>query len=193
MHPIFEYLPLILFFIIFKFVDVYWATASLIVCSALQIGYFLITNKPVPKRNWIFFGLILIFGSLTIFFHDDTFLKWKVTIINTIFAAVLLCSQAFFNKNLIKEMLGNGLTLPDPIWQRLNVAWAVFFLFCAFLNLYVAYNFSLEQWVNFKVFGLTALTFVFAIGSVVALYKFLPEEQENSKDEIVNECDDKKT
>jgi intracellular septation protein len=193
MHPIFEYLPLIVFFIIFKFVDVYWATGSLILMSALQIVYFLIKRKPVPKRNWIFFALIFIFGSLTIIFHDDTFLKWKVTVINTVFAAVLVISNTVFNKNLIKEMLGDGLNLPDNIWSRLNVAWALFFLLCAGLNLYVAYNYSLDQWVNFKVFGLTGLTFVFAIGSVIALYKFLPQEDDSSADKNINECNNDKT
>ena len=189
MHPILEYLPLILFFIIFKFADVYWATASLIVTSALQILYYIVKKKPVPKRNWIFFGLILIFGGLTIFFHDDTFLKWKVTIINTIFCVVLLLSNAFFNTNLIKQMLGDGLTLPDSVWNKLNTAWASFFLICAGLNLYVAFNFTLEQWVNFKVFGLTGLTFVFAIVSVLALYKYLPQDDEVNANESINKFD----
>ena len=192
MHPIFEYLPLIIFFIIFKFFDVYWATGSLILTSALQILYYVVKRKPVPKRNWIFFALIFVFGSLTIFFNDDTFLKWKVTIINTVFAAVLVISNTVFNKNLIKEMLGDGLSLPDNIWKRLNMAWAIFFLFCAGLNLYVAYNFTLDQWVNFKVFGLTGLTFIFAIGSVVALYKFLPQEEHNMADESINKRDNDK-
>lgn len=178
MHAILEYIPLIIFFIFYKFADIYWATGSLIVASAIQIGYYMFKKQPVPKRNWIFFGLIAVFGGLTIFLHDDTFLKWKVTIINGIFAVALLVSDFVFKKNIIKTFLSEALTLPEPIWRRLNMAWAAFFALCGGLNLYVAFNFSLETWVNFKVFGLTGLTFVFAIGSVFSLYKYMPTDDE---------------
>jgi len=189
MHAIFEYLPLIIFFIFYKFGDIYWATGSLIVTSALQILYYLIRRQPVPKRNWIFFGLIAVFGGLTIFFHDDAFLKWKVTIINSIFGITLLISEKFFNKNWIKEMLGEGLTLPDNIWKKLNFAWAIFFLSCGALNIYIAYNFSLETWVNFKVFGLMGLTFTFAIVSIFSLYRYLPKDDETEHSENTNQKD----
>jgi len=182
MHPIFEFLPLVLFFIIFKFGDVYWATGSLIVTSALQILYFFIIRKPVPTRNWVVFGLIAIFGGLTIFFHNDAFLKWKVTVINSLFGISLFISERYFNKNLIKKMLGDGFTLPENIWQKLNLAWALFFLFCAALNIYIAYNFSLETWVNFKVFGLMGLTFAFTIVSIASLYKYLPQDEEDQEE-----------
>lgn len=181
MRAIFEYLPLVIFFIFYKFGDLYWATGSLIATSALQILYYVFTKQPVPKRNWIFFGLIAIFGGLTIFFHDDAFIKWKVTIINGIFALGLLISNAFFNKNLIKELMGEALELPSSIWNKLNLAWAVFFMFCAILNIYIAYSYSQETWVNFKVFGLMGMTFVFAILTVLALYKHLPQEEEAPK------------
>lgn len=183
MHAIFEYLPLVIFFIFYKFGDLYWATGSLIVTSALQILYYIIKREPVPKKNWILFALIAVFGGLTIFFHDDTFLKWKVTIINGIFAVVLLVSNLFFKKNLIRELMGEALELPAVIWNRLNTAWAVFFLFCAILNIYIAYNFSQETWVNFKVFGLMGLTFAFAILSIVMLYKYLPQEDNKSNEQ----------
>tara|TARA_R110000787_G_scaffold123928_7_gene235055 strand:- start:1244 stop:1795 length:552 start_codon:yes stop_codon:yes gene_type:complete len=183
MHAFLEYIPLVIFFVFYKFADIYWATASLIVASAIQIAYFIIKKKPVPKRNLIFFGLIAIFGGLTIYMHDDTFLKWKVTIIQGIFAFGLIVSQKFFNKNIIKEFLAEALTLPETIWNKLNLAWAMFFAICGLLNWYIAFNFSLETWVNFKVFGLTALTFVFAIGSVMSLYKYMPDDPEEEKQE----------
>ena len=181
MHAFLEYIPLVIFFVFYKFGDIYWATGSLIVTSAIQIAYYLIKKQPVPKRNLIFFGLIAIFGGLTIFLQDETFLKWKVTIINGIFAAALIISQQVFKKNIIKQFLGEALTLPENIWNNLNLAWAVFFATCGLLNWYIAFNFSLETWVNFKVFGLTGLTFVFAIGSVISLYKYMPDEQEEEK------------
>ena len=177
MHALFEYLPLIIFFIVFKLHGVYWATAVLIVTSALQMIYYLVKKEPIPKRNLIFFGLIAVFGGLTIFFQNDAFLKWKVTIINGIFALALLISNYVFKKNLLKQLVGENLTLPEHIWSKLNLSWALFFMFCGLLNIYVAYSFPLETWVNFKVFGLTALTFVFAIVSVGSLYKYLPKEE----------------
>jgi len=140
--------------------------------------YYLIKKEKVPVRNWIFFALIAVFGGLTIFFHDDTFIKWKVTIINAFFAIALLISQYVFKKNIIKQFLSESLTLPEPIWIKLNIAWAVFFALCGALNLYVAFNFELDTWVNFKVFGLTGLTLAFAVGSIISLYKYLPKDDE---------------
>lgn len=178
MRAFFEYIPLILFFVVYKFFDIYWATATLIVSSALQIIYFLVAKKPVPKRNLVFFALIAVFGGLTIYLHDDTFLKWKVTIINLCFAAGLVISDKFFNKNVIKELMGKELKLPEFIWAKLNIAWALFFTLCALLNWYVAFHYSQETWVNFKVFGLTILTLIFAISSVACIFKYIPKDEE---------------
>ena len=179
MHALFEYLPLVIFFIFYKLFDLYWATGALIVLSALQIIYYIVRQKPVPKRNWIFFALILVFGGLTIFFHDDTFLKWKVTIINVFFASALLISRYALNNNIIKQFLQESMELPKAIWDKLNIAWALFFLLCGGLNWYVAFHFEQETWVNFKVFGLTGLTFIFAISSIASLYKFLPQDDDD--------------
>ncbi len=181
MHAVFEYIPLIIFFVVNKFADIYWATGSLIITSALQILYFYIKKEKVPTRHLVIFGLVAVFGGLTIFFHDDAFIKWKVTIINELFAIALLVSYYGFKKNIIKQFMGEALTLPDNIWSNLNLAWACFFALCGALNLYVAFNFELETWVNFKVFGLTGLTFVFAITSVLFLYKYMPQEEAEDK------------
>jgi intracellular septation protein len=185
MHALFEYLPLVVFFIVYTFVDIYWATGSLIILAGAQIIYYLIKKETIPKRALIFFVLIAVFGGLTIFLHDDTFLKWKVTIINLFFAIALLVSDKIFKKNIIKDFLDEALSLPDNIWGKLNLAWALFFAFCAILNLYVAFNFDQDTWVNFKVFGLTALMFVFSIGSVLLLSKHLPDDEDNPN----NKCD----
>jgi intracellular septation protein len=185
MYTLFEYLPLVVFFIVYKFVDIYWATGSLIILAGAQIIYYLIKKETIPKRTLIFFVLIAVFGGLTIFLHDDTFLKWKVTIINLFFAIALLVSDKIFKKNIIKDFLDEALSLPDNIWGKLNLAWALFFALCAVLNLYVAFNFDQDTWVNFKVFGLTALMFVFSIGSVLLLSKHLPDDEDKPK----SECD----
>lgn len=186
MHAVFEYIPLILFFVVSKFAGIYWATASLIATSALQILYYIIKKEKVPTRNWIFFGLILVFGGLTIFLQNDLFLKWKVTIINGIFSIALIVSYYGFKKNIIKQFLSESLTLPEPVWVKLNLAWAALFALLGALNLYVAFNYDLDTWVNFKVFGLTGITLVFAIGSIFSLYKYLPQED----DEVVEVLED---
>ncbi|MDP7593459.1 MAG: septation protein A [Litorilituus sp.] len=177
MHVLIEYIPLVVFLLFYKFADLYWATGSLIITSALQILYYFLKKDKIPTRNWIFFALILVFGSLTIFFHDDAFIKWKVTIINGFFAMSLLISKHFFNKNIIKQFLSESLSLPETIWTKLNFAWAMFFALCGALNLYIAFNFDLDTWVNFKVFGLTGLTLTFAIGSVFSLHRYLPQDE----------------
>jgi len=177
MQSLLEFLPLVIFYIVWKFADIYWATGALIVMSALHVLFFIVQRKPVPKKAWIFFGLIAVFGGLTIYLQDDTFLKWKVTIINGIFACALLISQYVFKKNIIKEFLGEALALPEKVWEKLNLSWAAFFILCALLNYYVAFNFEQETWVNFKVFGLTGLMLVFSVSSIFALYKYLPKEE----------------
>lgn len=177
MQAIFEFLPLIIFYVVWKLADIYWATGALIAMSALQVLFYIVRGKTVPTKTWIFFGLITVFGGLTIFMHDDTFLKWKVTIINGVFAAALIVSQYVFKKNIIKQFLGESLSLPENIWNKLNLSWALFFAFCGALNWYIAFNFEQEVWVNFKVFGLTGLMIVFSISSIFALYKYLPKEE----------------
>lgn len=181
MQAFFEFLPLVVFYIVWKFSDIYWATGSLIVMSALQVLFYIVRGKKVPTKTWIFFGLITVFGGLTIFMHDDTFLKWKVTIINSVFSAALIVSQYIFKKNIIKQFLGEALTLPENIWNKLNLSWAAFFAFCGALNWYVAFNYEQEVWVNFKVFGLTGLMIIFSITSIFALYKYLPKEESDNK------------
>lgn len=186
MHALFEYLPLIVFFIFYKVFDLYWATGSLIVLSALQIILYMVQKKAVPKRNWIFFALILVFGGLTIFFHDDTFLKWKVTIINCFFGVALLFSRYVLANNIIKQFLQESMELPEPIWDKLNLSWAIFFFTSGGLNWYVAFNFAQETWVNFKVFGLTGLTLIFAFGSIAFLYRYLPKDVEQHDNNLVD-------
>ncbi len=183
MVAFFEYIPLIIFFIFYKMFDVFIATGALIVTSALHLVVMKATGKPILHRHWIFFGLIAVFGGLTIFFHDDTFIKWKVSIINGFFATALLVSNYGFKKNLLKGFMAEQIQLPEAIWSKFNLAWAGFFITLAILNLYVAFNFEQEIWVNFKVFGLTILTFVFAIVSILSIYKYIPQDADENEKE----------
>ena len=187
-----EYFPLLVFFIINSIAGIYWATGSLIVAAFVQIFYYKIKKEKIPAKQWIIFGLIVVFGGLTIYLQNDAFLKWKVTIINAFFAGALLVSNTFFKKNIIKEFLAESLSLPENIWSRLNLAWAMFFLFCSGLNYYIAFNYDLDTWVNFKVFGLTGLMFLFSITSILFLYKYLPlEEDESNADNTLSEKSNK--
>ncbi len=186
MHLFLEYLPLIIFFVVNKFADFYWATGSLIVTTALQLAFYRFKKEKIPTRHWIIFALVFVFGGLTIYLHDDAFIKWKVTIINLFFSITLLVSHYAFNRNIIREFLAESLTLPEKIWARLNLAWALFFAFIAVINYYVAFNFDLETWVNFKVFGLTGLMFVFSITSILFLYKYMPNEETKSDNNAVS-------
>ncbi|WP_057831661.1 septation protein A [Colwellia sp. TT2012] len=177
-----EYFPLIIFFIVNSVAGIYWATGSLIIAACIQMLHYKFKKEKIPTKQWIIFGLVVVFGGLTIYLQNEAFLKWKVTIINAFFAGALLVSDMFFKRNIIKQFLGESLALPEKIWTRLNLAWAMFFLFCACLNYYVAFNFDLDTWVNFKVFGLTGLMFIFSITSILFLYKYLPlEEDDNDK------------
>ncbi|WP_432459017.1 septation protein A [Agarivorans sp. QJM3NY_25] len=183
MKQFFEFIPLIIFFAVYKMQDIYAATFALIISTALLLAASYIKNKKIEKMHLISFVLILVFGGLTLILRDDDFIKWKPTVINWLFGLILLVSQFVFKSPLIKKMLGKEMTLPESIWGKVNVAWALFFMSCGTLNLYIAFNFSEDFWVNFKVFGLLGLTLVFTVATVAYLYKHLPKEQQQSLSE----------
>lgn len=182
MKPLLDFIPLIIFFALFKISGIYVATGALIVATIIQVivTYFLF--KKVEKMQLITFAIVLVFGSLTLIFHNDEFIKWKVTILYTLFAVGLFVSDKM-GKPLLKNMLGKELTLPDEVWKKLNLAWCVFFLICALSNIYVAFWLPLSVWVNFKVFGLLVATLVFALGTGAYIYRHMPAEEESEGSE----------
>ncbi|QBX65157.1 septation protein A [Serratia quinivorans] len=177
MKQFLDFLPLIVFFAFYKLYDIYVASGALIVATALALVFTWFKYRKIEKMTLITFLMVLVFGTLTLVFHNDLFIKWKVTIIYTLFALALLISQLVLRKPLVQRMLGKELTLPDKVWNSLNLAWAVFFLVCGLANIYVAFWLPQSVWVNFKVFGLTALTLVFTLLSGVYIYRHMPEEQ----------------
>ncbi|ATL91497.1 MAG: septation protein A [Aeromonas sobria] len=179
MKQFIEFIPLIVFFAVYKFYDIYMATGALVVVTGLQLLYSWVRYRKVEKMQLFTFILVGFFGGLTVFFHDDTFIKWKVTIINVLFALGLLISRYGFGKNLIKQMLAKELQAPDAVWDKVNLGWVGFFTVCGLLNLYVAFSLPQEMWVNFKVFGLLGMTLVFTLLSGVYLYRHIPAEQKN--------------
>ncbi|MDU3787133.1 MAG: septation protein A, partial [Serratia marcescens] len=153
------------------------ASGALIVATALALVFTWVKYRKVEKMTLITFLMVLVFGTLTLVFHNDLFIKWKVTVIYALFALALLISQWVLKKPLVQRMLGKELTLPDKVWSNLNLAWAVFFLACGLANIYVAFWLPQSVWVNFKVFGLTVLTLVFTLLSGIYIYRHMPEEQ----------------
>lgn len=182
MHPLLELLPLFAFFGIYSFFDIFWATAALIIASIIQVLFLYLTKKPIPKKVWVLAVVMTVMGGLTIFMQNVAFLKWKVTVVYLLFALTLIISDKFYTNNLIKKAMGEALPLPNHLWPKLNIAWALFFTFLALLNLYIAYNFELDTWVKFKVFGTMILMFAFMLLNFIVLYKYLPKD-ENVTDE----------
>lgn len=178
MKQLLDFIPLIIFFILFKTSGIFIATGALIAATAVQVALTWFIYKKVEKMQLVTFVLVAIFGGLTIFFHDENFIKWKVTIIYAIFALALLISQ-FMGKPLIKSMLSKEITLPESIWLRINLAWSVFFVVCAIVNIYIAFNFPLDIWVDFKVFGLLAVTLLFTFLTGGYIYRHLPKSDNN--------------
>ena len=178
MKQFFDFIPLLVFFAVYKFYDIYTATAALMVVTVQQIAITWFTLRKLEKMHLITLGMVLVFGGFTLFFHDDAFIKWKVTVINLLFSAALLVSQFVLKKPLIKQMLGKEMQLPDAIWSRVNLAWAGFFAVAAATNTYIAFHLPQEVWVNFKVFGLLGMTLLFTVATVFYLYRHLPAEQE---------------
>lgn len=178
MKQLIDFIPLVVFFILYKTHDIYVATGALIIATAIQITVTWVLYKKVEKMQLVTFVMVAVFGGLTIFLHDDNFIKWKVTIVYGIFAAGLAISQ-YMGKPLIKGMLGKELELPDAVWNRINGAWALFFVVCAVVNVYIAFRLPLDVWVNFKVFGLLILTLIFTIATGGYIYHHMPKEPDS--------------
>lgn len=153
------------------------ATAIAIVATIVQIGWLLMRGKKVDTTLWLSLAIIVVFGGATIYFHNETFIKWKPTVLYWCFAAALLFSQMFLKKNLIRTMMEKQMSLPEGIWRRVNLSWIAFFITMGMLNLYVAFNFSTASWVNFKLFGSMGLMFAFIIVQSLMLSKYIKEPQ----------------
>ncbi len=178
-----DYFPLILFFASFKLAGIYGeagdaiyvATAVAIAASVVQIAYFRWRRGRVAAIHWISLAIIVIFGGATLLLHDETYIKWKPTVLYWLFAATLLIGRTVFRRNLIAALL-KDLTLPDPVWARITWGWIVFLAAMGVLNLYVAANFTLDAWVSFKVWGGIGLFMLAAIGTVASVARYLPEQ-----------------
>lgn len=150
------------------------ATAVTIIASIAQISFLLLKKKKVDAMLWISFFIIAAFGSATIYFHSETFIKWKPTVIYVCYAISFLIGQFVFKKNLLKAAMGSQLSMPDSIWAKLSLMWVLYFLLMALLNLYVAFNFPTSTWVSYKLYSIASLP-AFIVLQSVFLSKYIEE------------------
>jgi len=196
MKIFFDFLPIVLFFIAYKFGEgiyywdgqeydvkgIYVATAVMIVASILQVAITWLLTKKVEKSHLITLVLVVVLGGATLWLQNPDFIKWKPTAVNWLFALAFIGAQLFTDKSLLERMMAEHIQLPLAIWKRLNIAWVLFFIISGLANIYVAFNFPEETWVNFKLFGLLGLTIVFIIGQSVYLAKYVTEVTPSAED-----------
>jgi intracellular septation protein len=204
MKLLFDLFPVILFFVAYKFGSAYpheagqlaatWlggliasgtvseaqapillATAVAIIASLAQVGWLLARGRRVEPMLWVSLGVIVIFGGATIWLNDETFIKWKPSILYLLFGGSLVAGRLFWRRNFVRTLLGKQIELPDPVWERLLWVWSGFFAVLAAANLFVAYSYSTDTWVNFKLFGLMGLTLAFVVGIGIWLSQHIKE------------------
>lgn len=190
MKQLIDFIPLILFFVVYKMdpamieaggltVELggpFSATLVLMLASVIVYGGMFLKHRQLEKSQMITLGAVVLFGGMTLAFHNEAFLKWKAPIVNWVFAAAFLGSQFIGEKTLIQRMMGHALTLPDEVWVKMNLSWVVFFVLLGAANLFVAFTFH-EIWVDFKVFGSLILTFLFVIGQFLLISKHIRTEE----------------
>jgi intracellular septation protein len=173
MKFLFDFFPLILFFVAFEVYDVYVATAVAIAATFAQIGWLKLRRRRVDTMLWVSLVIIVVFGGLTLALHDETFIKWKPTVLYWIFGLALAGSELGFRRNLIRAMLGEQVRMPEPAWRRLNWSWVLFFAFMGAANLWVAFTFPLATWVKVKVFGGMGMLLIFVLLQAVYLSRYI--------------------
>jgi intracellular septation protein len=176
MKFLFDLLPVGLFFVAILVWDIFVATAVAIAATIAQVAWLKLRKKKIEPMLWASLGIIVVFGGLTLYLQDKTFILWKPTVLYWLFALVLT-GAAFTRRNLIRSLLSEQMQLPDRIWARLNWSWVAFFLLMGCANLYVAFNYSEKVWASFKLFGGMGLMFLFVVLQSVFLAKHVTEEK----------------
>jgi len=182
-----DFFPVLLFFVAYKFFGIYVATAIAIAASFIQVGFHWWRFRRFETMHLVTLVLITVLGGATLLFHNILFIKWKPTAINWAFAIVFWGSHYIGNKPVVRRIMENNVTLPAQIWARLSASWIIFFILVGCVNLYVAYNFNTNIWVNFKLFGILGITIVFVLLQAFYMAKHIktdeqqPIEVENDK------------
>ncbi|MBW7903400.1 MAG: septation protein A [Rhodocyclaceae bacterium] len=177
MKFLFDLFPVILFFVAYKVAGIFVATGVAIAATFAQIGWVWFRHRKVDTMLWVSLAIITVFGGATLLLQDKTFIQWKPTVLYWLFAATLAGGTLFLKKNLIKNLLGAQMELPDIAWDKMNRSWIGFFVFMGIANLAVAYNFSEDAWVNFKLFGGIGLMLGFVLLQGLMLSKYIEEKK----------------
>ena len=181
MKLLIDFFPIALFFAVFKLWGIYPATAVAIVATIVQIAYLRFKLGKVEPMQWVSLGVIVLFGGATLLAQDENFIKWKPTVLYWLMDAALLVGQLLLRKNLIKSLMGGQVQLPDHAWNTLNWAWSGFFAAMGGLNLWIAYHFDTDTWVNFKMFGGLGLMLLFILVQAVYMSRFMQEKPQASQ------------
>jgi len=174
---LFDIFPVVLFFVAFKLYGIFVATAVAMVATFCQIGWLWLRGRKIDKTLWVSLAVITVFGSATLISENETFIKWKPTVLYWLFGVVLAGSALLFRKNLVRSMMAHQVDLPEEIWGKLQASWIGFFTFMGALNLYVAYNYSTDAWVNFKLFGGIGLMLLFVLGQALVLSRYVHDQK----------------
>jgi intracellular septation protein len=179
MKLLLDFFPIILFFVTFKTWGIMAATAVAIVATVLQIAYLWRKNGYVEPMQWVSLGVIVVFGGATLLTQDETFIKWKPTVLYWLMSAALWLGLYVFKRNFIEKLMGAQVTLPAPAWGVLLHSWACFFAVMGCLNIWVANHFDTDTWVSFKLFGGLGLMLVFVVAQGVYMSRFIKEQSED--------------
>ncbi len=176
MKLLIDFFPIILFFVAFKVAGIYVATGVAIVATVAQIAWLRHKTGKVEPMQWVSLGVILLFGGATIALQNETFIKWKPTVLYWLMAGSL-AGGLFFGKNLLKSLMGSQLELPEAAWRVANWSWIAFFGLMGVVNLWVAYHYDTNTWVNFKLFGGMGLMVLFIIGQALYLGRYVKADE----------------
>ncbi|MGD8925774.1 MAG: septation protein A [Thioalkalispiraceae bacterium] len=187
MKLLFDFFPVVFFYISYNFFKtshgeikaMIIATAVLMAATVLQVGINWFKNRKIEKMHIIVLIMALVFGGATIYFQDKTYLIWKVTLVNWLFATVFFGSHFIGHTHIVKRMMQSAVELPDPIWDRLSYMWIIFFIALGAINLVVANSVDFDTWVDFKLFGLLGLTLVFIVIQTIYLSRHVKEVKES--------------
>ena len=178
MKLLMDFFPIALFFVAFKLAGIYVATGVAMAATLVQIAWLHLKHGKVVPMQWMSLGIITVFGGATLLTHNDTFIKWKPTILFWLMAGILIGGQLLMKKNFIKSLMSKQLALPDDIWQKLLWSWTVFFLVKGGLNLWVAYQFDTDTWVNYKLLGSMGIMLLFVLGQGVYLSRHVTSDSD---------------
>ena len=208
MKFLYDFFPVLLFFIVYKFYSVippdlihavnalplmsltpgraadaiYMATAVAVVASFMQVSLYWLKARRFEKSHLISLAVLCVFGGATLALRDPLFIKWKPTILNWLFAAAFFSSQFLGNKTLVERMMSHAIAVPELIWRRVNLGWVCYFIVAGLANLYVAFNFSEATWVDFKLFGLMGLTLAFVFAQALYLSRYMEADKQETKE-----------